>query len=150
MYILRPLNLSNQGLNEDTGMAVAVKVLPRGQLGSGGGGGGGNAAHAAQVQELENEIALMQTLDHPNIVRYLGCEASPTCLYIFQEWVPCGSIADLLKAYGPLSSAVLQKYLKHVLLGLAYLHEQRVVHRDVKGKCTVFGHASMHCVNRRF
>merc|ERR1719446_915846 len=57
----------HKGLNEDTGMAIAVKVLPR----------AAGLSDNGDVRELENEIALMQTLDHPNIVRYLGCEVNP-------------------------------------------------------------------------
>jgi serine/threonine protein kinase len=37
-----------------------------------------------EVKELENEITLMRTLDHPNIVRYLGCDTDEQSLYIFQ------------------------------------------------------------------
>jgi mitogen-activated protein kinase kinase kinase len=90
-------------------MAVAVKVLGRSR------GKDGDAS----VKELENEIAVMARLDHPNIVRYLGCQADREALYIFQEWVPCGSISDMLKAYGPLGDAVTGRYLFQILSGLA-------------------------------
>lgn len=38
----------------------------------------------SEVKELENEIKLMRELDHPNIVRYLGCDTDEHSLYIFQ------------------------------------------------------------------
>lgn len=124
----------HQGLNEDTGMAIAVKVLKRAgsSSDSNGGGGGVGGEDDSDVRELENEISVMRGLDHPNIVRYLGCQAEPGCLYIFQEWVPCGSVAEMLKNYGPLGEQVCARYLAQMLHGLAYLHDRRVVHRDLK------------------
>jgi len=111
----------HQGLNMDNGFMIAVKVmLHRGR-------------QEEEVKELENEIKLMRSLDHPNIVRYLGCDTDEDSLYIFQEWVPGGSIASMLKQYGPLSEPVVKRYLAQILHGLAYLHDNRVVHRDVKG-----------------
>ena len=73
-------------------MAIAVKVLRR----------AAGRSDKSEVKELENEISLMQTLDHPNIVRYLGCEVAPDHLFIFQEWVPCGSLASVITDYGAL------------------------------------------------
>ena len=104
-------------------MAIAVKVLPR----------AAGLSDNGDVRELENEIALMQTLDHPNIVRYLGCEVNPEHLFIFQEWVPCGSLASVITEYGALREPVVRRYLRQILQGLKYLHSNRVVHRDVKG-----------------
>ena len=115
----------HQGLNEDTGMAIAVKVLGRS-------GRHITEGEALEVRELENEISVMRELDHPNIVRYLGCEADSGALYIFQEWVPCGSVADVITAYGPLKEPVARKYLRDMLRGLEYLHSKRVAHRDIK------------------
>jgi len=111
----------HQGLNDDNGMAVAVKVMKR------------MGRDDAAVKELENEITLMQKLDHPNIVRYLGCQVDPECCYIFCEWVPCGSLADMIKNYGPLGEPILKRYLLQILAGLSYLHERLIVHRDLKG-----------------
>lgn len=112
----------HQGLNDDNGMAVAVKVLKR------------VGRDDAAVKELENEITLMQKLDHPNIVRYLGCQVDPEACFIFCEWVPCGSLADMIRNYGGgLGEAVLKRYLFQMLAGLTYLHDRLIVHRDLKG-----------------
>ena len=43
---------------------------------------------------MQEEIELLRSLHHPNIVTYLGtdvCDDDQT-LYIFTEWVPGGSI----------------------------------------------------------
>ena len=50
----------------------------------------------------------MRSFEHPNIVRYLGAavDEPQLQLYIFQEWVPGGSLAALVGHYGALSEKV--------------------------------------------
>lgn len=54
------------------------------------------------VAELQNEIAALKQLDHPNIVRYLGCEQTDNAIRIFLEWLAGGTIAQALKSLGAL------------------------------------------------
>ncbi len=66
----------------DVGELMAVKQL---ELGDAAGGGGDAAEGRREVQALENEINLLRSLRHPNIVRYIGAEISgaPLALNIF-------------------------------------------------------------------
>jgi len=83
---------------------------------------------------MQGEIELLRSLQHPNIVTYLGtdiCDENKL-LYIFTEWVPGGSIQALVTKFGRLSEAIVRKYVAQLLVGLKYLHEQRVIHRDIK------------------
>lgn len=84
-----------------------------------------------EIINLISEIELMQTFDHPNIVKYLGAkvDVDKGLVYIFQEWVPGGSLAHLLKRFGPFSVGVVRTYTHQILDGLVYLHEHGVVHR---------------------
>uniref|UniRef100_A0A7M4E6U1 Protein kinase domain-containing protein n=1 Tax=Crocodylus porosus TaxID=8502 RepID=A0A7M4E6U1_CROPO len=52
---------------------------------------------------------------------------------IFMEFVPGGSISSIIHRFGPLPEIVFCKYTTQILQGVAYLHENRVVHRDIKG-----------------
>ncbi|KAH8066138.1 MAP kinase kinase kinase [Aureococcus anophagefferens] len=77
------------------------------------------------------------SLRHENIVEYLGAEIEEADrkLHIFQEWVPGGSLSAVVRTFGGrLDDDVNRRYLEHCLRGLVYLHEHRVVHRDVKGE----------------
>ena len=75
----------------------------------------------------------MSELHHPNIVTYYGSEQEKDFLKIYMEFVEGGSIASLLKTYGPFQEQVAAKYTKQILFGLEYLHFHNVVHRDIKG-----------------
>ncbi len=85
----------------------------------------------SEVDSLAKEIDLMRGLSHPNIVAYLGTFVDELMglVYIFQEWVPGGSIQDLLKKFGPFQEEVVKTYTKQILWGLKYLHENNIVHR---------------------
>lgn len=106
----------------DEGLLFAVKRLNM-------------TANPADISNLTSEIELMQCLSHPNIVMYLGAhvEEETGMVYIFQEWIPGGSVAQLLKRFGPFQIGVVRTYTRQILFGLEYLHSNGIVHRDIKG-----------------
>jgi len=106
------------GLNNETGKLMAVKRFK---------------VNGADITDVRREVELMRSLHHENIVRYLGAQMDKTHLHIFQEWVPGGSVAALLGRFGSFTLRVIQSYLSQTLAGLAYLHENDIIHRDVKG-----------------
>ncbi|NXO31242.1 M3K19 kinase, partial [Cisticola juncidis] len=86
-----------------------------------------------EYQKFHEEVDLLKTLKHVNIVTYLGTCLEDNILSIFMEFVPGGSISSVLNRFGPLPEVVLCKYTKQILQGVAYLHDNCVVHRDIKG-----------------
>jgi serine/threonine protein kinase len=116
------------GMDNDTGQLMAVKEVPFTQI-----GGAASAKLASYILEVEEEVRLLQSFHHPNIVSYLGTERTKEALHIFLEYVPGGSIASLLSKFGSFRESVVRVYTKQILLGLEYLHANSVIHRDVKG-----------------
>ncbi|XP_076950599.1 MAP3K epsilon protein kinase 1-like isoform X2 [Bidens hawaiensis] len=84
---------------------------------------------------IMQEIDLLKNLNHKNIVKYLGSLKTKTHLHIILEYVENGSLANIIKPnkFGPFPESLVVVYIAQVLEGLVYLHEQGVIHRDIKG-----------------
>ncbi|KAH1074019.1 hypothetical protein J1N35_026347 [Gossypium stocksii] len=84
---------------------------------------------------MGTEDVLLLNLNHKNIVKYLGSLKTTTHLHIILEYVENGSLANIIKPnkFGPFPESLVAVYIAQVLEGLVYLHEQGVIHRDIKG-----------------
>jgi serine/threonine protein kinase len=81
---------------------------------------------------VQTEINLLKKLHHPNIVEYKETIRTADALYIVLEYVENGSLAQTLKKFGSFSETLTAVYISQVLRGLEYLHNQGVIHRDIK------------------
>ncbi|XP_068184901.1 mitogen-activated protein kinase kinase kinase 19 [Antennarius striatus] len=86
-----------------------------------------------EYSRLQGEVDLLKTLRHSNIVGFLGTSLDQHVVSIFMEYIPGGSIASILHRFGPLPERVLALYTCQILEGVAYLHLNGVIHRDLKG-----------------
>lgn len=92
-----------------------------------------------QFEIIQSEIDLLKTLRHPNIVKYIDTMTSNGAFNIVMEYVEGGSLALLIKQHGVLDYDLAALVTRRVLKGLAYLHEQGIVHRDIKGANILYG-----------
>ena len=82
---------------------------------------------------IQDEIELMQQLNHENIVKYIDTIKTKAYLHIVLEYVENGSLQNVIKKFGSFSESLTAIYITQVLRGLKYLHVQGVLHRDIKG-----------------
>ena len=96
--------------------------------------------------QIRDEQAVLEVLDHPNIVSYYGIEVHRDKVYIFMEYCQGGSLANLLEHGRIEDETVVQVYALQMLEGLAYLHQSGIAHRDIKPESKQ--KTSMHLLHR--
>ncbi|XP_026708119.1 myosin-IIIb isoform X11 [Athene cunicularia] len=94
-------------------------------------------------EEIEAEYNILRFLpNHPNVVRFYGMfykadQYVGGQLWLVLELCNGGSVTDLvkglLKCGQRLDEAIISYILCGALLGLQHLHNNRIIHRDVKG-----------------
>ena len=57
---------------------------------------------------------LAARLAHPRILQYLGVQNTPDSVLIFMEYMPGGSVKDLIKMEGRLSVQLSKRYAAQV------------------------------------
>ena len=62
---------------------VAIKAVSKKKIGD-------------DIKQLKEEIKILQTLDHPNIVKYYETYENRDYLYIVMEYCPGGDLFDLI------------------------------------------------------
>uniref|UniRef100_A0A9W3GIS9 non-specific serine/threonine protein kinase n=1 Tax=Camelus bactrianus TaxID=9837 RepID=A0A9W3GIS9_CAMBA len=85
------------------------------------------------VSTLQKEILILKTCRHANVVAYHGSYLWLQKLWICMEFCGAGSLQDIYQVTGPLSELQISYVCREVLQGLAYLHSQKKIHRDIKG-----------------
>ncbi|XP_054222077.1 myosin-IIIa isoform X4 [Homo sapiens] len=115
-------------LNKKNGQKAAVKIL--------------DPIHDID-EEIEAEYNILKALsDHPNVVRFYGIyfkkdKVNGDKLWLVLELCSGGSVTDLVKGFlkrGERMSEPLIAYILHeALMGLQHLHNNKTIHRDVKG-----------------
>lgn len=131
--------------NEEDDQNYAMKILSKKKLKRKAGIFGRNAPHrkgsgGTKLKQTENpldkvyrEIAIMKKLDHPNVVKLVEVVDDPEedNLYMVSELLERGEVLEV-PTDTPLSEEQAWLSFRDVLLGLEYLHYQKIIHRDIK------------------
>ncbi|XP_038157109.1 myosin-IIIb [Cyprinodon tularosa] len=121
--------------NKKDGSQAAVKVLDPINNSS--------SSNRDVDEEIEAEYNILRSLsNHPNVVKFYGMfyksdNLSGGQLWLVLELCNGGSITELIKSLimrgQRLQESVISYILYSALLGLQHLHNNRIIHRDVKG-----------------
>lgn len=89
-----------------------------------------------QREKCLKEVKLLQSLDHPNIIRYLDSFIEDNDLYIAVEWAEKGDLKYIVKRAiqedSHLEESRIWEYISQIAEALAHMHEKRIMHRDLK------------------
>ncbi|GAA6011148.1 hypothetical protein JCM10207_005513 [Rhodosporidiobolus poonsookiae] len=110
-----------KGIHNDSGTIVALKVIDL-------------DTPDDDISEIQKEVALLSELRDAarhNITLYHGCYVHNTELWIAMDFASGGSIRTLMKS-GPIEEKYAALIIREVLVALAFLHRQGIIHRDVK------------------
>ncbi|ETN45333.1 uncharacterized protein HMPREF1541_09164 [Cyphellophora europaea CBS 101466] len=116
------------GMNATTGDFLAVKQVEVNQKTA----GQDKDRIKEMVAALDLEIDTMKDLEHPNIVQYLGCDRREFSISIYLEYISGGSVGSCLRKHGKFEEGVVRSLTRQTLEGLAYLHQEGILHRDLK------------------
>ena len=80
--------------------------------------------------EIMDEIEILKNLDHPDIVRIMEFYNTDDCYYIINEYCPGGELFEQVNNI--FSETQIAVMFRQIFSGLAYLHSNNVIHRDLK------------------
>jgi serine/threonine-protein kinase ULK/ATG1 len=109
-----------RGQNRVSKRTVAVKAIVRARL------------NQKLQQNLEAEITILQSLQHPNIVRLHDVQTTERHVYLIMELCPGGDLMRVIRTHGAQSEGQTRNYLLQLARGLRYLRDHNLVHRDLK------------------
>ncbi|KAG7390046.1 Serine/threonine-protein kinase plk1 [Phytophthora pseudosyringae] len=106
---------------EQTGKIFAGKVVAKSSL-----------VKPKAKQKFTSEIKIHKSLHHPQVVQFEHFFEDSDNAYILLELCRNQSMSDLMRRRKRLSESEVRFYMRQLVEGLAYLHENLVIHRDLK------------------
>ncbi|OCT71650.1 hypothetical protein XELAEV_18034629mg [Xenopus laevis] len=105
--------------NKETGILAAAKVI--------------DTKSEDELEDYMVEIDILASCDHANIVKLLDAFYYENNLWILIEFCAGGAVdAVMLELERPLTEPQIRVVCKQTLEALIYLHESKIIHRDLK------------------
>ncbi|XP_071652348.1 serine/threonine-protein kinase PLK1 [Temnothorax longispinosus] len=102
------------------GNQYACKIIPK------------NRMQRIHMQKIAREIMIHKELNHVNVVQMHHYFEDNLNVYMLLEACPRKSLMHVLKYRGKVTEPEARYYMKQMVTGVAYIHSQKVVHRDLK------------------
>lgn len=102
---------------------VAIKVYDKSKL-----------TNLEKMKNVENEIKILQSLNHPCIIKLYKVFNSLKQISIILEYIGTNSLYEFLNSFddGRVSEDIVKMIFSKIASGLSNLHVNSIVHRDIK------------------
>ena len=88
-------------------------------------------------KHLIDEIEILQTLNHKNIIKLETIKQTTNNYYIITEYYNGGGLFNILKQYKKVyhkafPENIIQHLMRQIIDAIIYLHQRKIIHRDLK------------------
>ena len=92
---------------------------------------------SGQMKYLKNEISILKSLNHPNIVKLIEIKKTKNHYYIVMEYCNGGELFKALEKYQlkygkPFPEELVQYFMRQIVSAFKQIHERHIMHRDIK------------------
>ncbi|XP_055765793.1 serine/threonine-protein kinase DCLK2-like isoform X3 [Salvelinus fontinalis] len=106
-------------VERSTGKEYALKIIDK-------------AKCSGKEHLIENEVAVLRRVKHPNIIQLIDEVDTPTELYLVMELVKGGDLFDAITSSTKYTERDASVMVFNLAGALKYLHSMNIVHRDIK------------------
>jgi len=115
-------------LHRETSEKYAVKTIEKAKL--------------TRREHIQREVELLRSVDHPGIMKMVGCYEDEDYIHIVTERYTGGELFDKIvdntTDHGCLSEGQAGRIIKSLLEAVQHLHSKDIVHRDIKPENVLF------------
>ncbi|KAL1256077.1 hypothetical protein QQF64_014138 [Cirrhinus molitorella] len=91
-----------------------------------------NAKLQGRGHMIQNEIALLRSLEHPRLIQLFRSHHTGTHVYLLMELVTGGDLFDAITQSGRFSEPSAACMVRDISQALEYIHSKSIAHRDIK------------------
>jgi len=104
--------------NKSTGQTCVIKTMGK--------------AQTKHVEHFRREVAVMNMMDHPNIIKLHKCFEDQQSIYLVLEMCSGGELFDRITNAGYFTEVQAAISMQQIARAVCYMHEHHVTHRDLK------------------
>ena len=107
--------------NKYTGAICAMKIIKK-----------TSSCSIEEEQKIKNEINILRTMDHPNILKIFEFYSNQKEYSIITELCSMGELFDQIINKGPFNEKYSAYVLYQIFSAVNYCHKMHIIHRDLK------------------
>jgi len=131
-------------LLEEVGSGSYAKVYQAVKIEPGSNSGSETRYYAAKVinvkaapadfvnKFLPRELEICKQLQHPNIMRTYDVIKQPNKIIMVTDYASKGDLLALCRLVGAMKESQARQIFRQIVLGIEYLHQKSIIHRDLK------------------